>query len=1575
MSKESSHPYSPARTLARAHLTGLSALKDLVRERVIKSIRPVYERTLHLWAKAQEGWEQSKRDGNRNFSHITEVERHLRRNQLKLIWETTARYGNTEYKRVRSEREGRVGPMNRLLNMAGAQLRNYAMTRFPFPEPEQRGTERGYWGDDTFPWVDVIHRTLPELDFIDMIRAHVFELCRKCFIYAVPVRDARSYVNLLIWRLSPFLEHLYTSGESGRWGSKRTRKRKKTGQEKCADEILRDIVEELRALYTMHYGYPVPPTHMLSEERKFDMGYFANEAGRLRVHTEGFSQEEVHRQDQQADLILGLCSRGILRDIDAEKLGEEYVQRTRWHGIKWHELMTNGLVQPHTLRNVVLEGDRYAAKGDTFMVMAEVSVRTTLGRGRADLVVFRRELVKDPLSPQDRPVWRPVAVFEIKSKTSLNWWMEEEKRKSKKHGDITVIDYRFRRRGLTDAEWETELAGRDDTAVRQLAAYAQGLVSEYEELTGVLDAAPPITGTIVMDTSHDAGMMRECLLRLLASMFGAEFKIPPEYVGKPLVVRLDDKSLQSLRYALILHTITRPQYKMLGEQGFPVDSDHEVTYVREGEDRPKFILHLSAASATSSGVSAAWIAQYWHGLELLKEETGRHARCQILWLDLTGDFFSRGLAWTRLRMDSQSQEIQQLFNRIEWMDLSEEIRNHLFNGSELKLNEIIPPDADGERTLVVSGWDYLKACTPPRLARSLHAFEKDLLDTVTGQSSSILWFSDPDTDESTSSTYQRKKLKPFSKDSPLQRHVTEIEWTLPARPYAFGQKAPMIDDMRVIVRQTSTGIETSLFEVSVLENWSAKFWTQSGEKATKQTNQSRGRPLLTASEVLGIEQMAEDIQQSAFDLLPSRSGQSPISASDGISIAPLRCPDNKYPYPRLTFQPRPTKGGAGLAYVEPPMTSIQPTHPRGYRTPLLKEEAVGASRRPLLLSSLKMGGLDETAVYRIEVRRLRAAMDVVADIEPDLDGDFTSVDWNDFISVLADLLSDQRPAEEVAADVASLMRNHLVSRTFWNTVLWLKENSPKQSQFHLSVVALKGAIEKNPLLLQNTGNYLFLLLLALDIESTTLSFSQHKILWNSVQAWWFMQLGLRIDESMSPDTHQSVFDTRSIWTDLRRRTRSFLDYDVYQRTEDLYGRLFVVPGPETLDDYWLVVQDPVHPERLISGVWRGQNPLASYGSFHWCLVRYDEITKSASKCTDPTEIHDLLVKRMGDSLVLLLREDNVWCMLGELEIVPKHDTLTGIRGIRLSRYKDAFNTNFEHNDRVPPEVESEISRSLDSVSRNIPSCVPVRCDLTIEANDYVVALANPEDGDIQLEELRFRKTSNLVDFLRIPFTGCRMLPEMSVYREFYSWNPYEDIEYGDLTFLRPYVERKRPFRRFRTRLPRTADEISGLEALTARAVVTHDESICPVVHGDATSHGDCWHLKIANPTESQIPVLFHCMLSDFELTLLVRNGIVDGNTKWNLELEFLPNPRTREGIVFWESKLFARWLGLRRVDPGTHSRMNDEKIHWHVSKQGSLIWLYAKSSLTDITVYDGELLRLPPEIEMSSAIEHVESVL
>jgi hypothetical protein len=288
MSEESRYPYAPARVMVRAYLTGLSALRDLLRERATGNLRDIYESTQGLFVEAQEEWEQSKRGGNRNFSKITSKEKHMRANFLKMIWETTARYGNKEHRRVQSERKGKIGRLNRLFNMAGAEMRNFAVTHFQFPMPVILGREGksiiyGYEGGETYPQVQVTHAALPEMDFVDMIRSHVFELCRKCFMNDVPMNEARKYVNLLIYRLSPFLEYLYTSGECGRWGFKRRRKKGAEDDLPDADRILRGIVREIEALYGTRNGRPLTVTERSGEGYEpLGVSLFLDESIRLK---------------------------------------------------------------------------------------------------------------------------------------------------------------------------------------------------------------------------------------------------------------------------------------------------------------------------------------------------------------------------------------------------------------------------------------------------------------------------------------------------------------------------------------------------------------------------------------------------------------------------------------------------------------------------------------------------------------------------------------------------------------------------------------------------------------------------------------------------------------------------------------------------------------------------------------------------------------------------------------------------------------------------------------------------------------------------------------------------------------------------------------------------------------------------------------------------------------------------------------------------------------------------------------------------------------------------------------------
>ena len=1573
MREERAYPYNPARTLARAYLTGLAALVALLRERVVDKIRYVYESTRDQWNRALAKWEQSKERGERDFWHVTEVERHLRRNFNKMVWETTARYGNVEWKRVQNERKGRVGPMNRLLNMAGAQLRNYAMTRFPFPELEIRGkrgnkTNAGYEGDTTYPWVNVAHVTLPELDFIDMIRAHVFELCRKCFIYGVPVRDARKYVNLLIWRLSPFLEYLYTSGDSGRWGFKRSKKKKGEKQEKCADEILREIVEELRVLYATRHGRVLPPTHVMSADIKTrNVSFFLNEVGRLRFQTDGFTEDEAEQQEKTADMLMDLCRRGILRDVDAQKLGEEYAKRARWYGIKWHELMTSGLVQPYSLKGVVLKGDRLVDGRDGYAIMAEVPVKTELGEGRADMVVFRRELIQDPLSPEDRPVWRPLGVFDIKSKTAFNWDIEGEEKESKKHGDIVVPKFRMRRRGLTDDEWEAALAKTPgEYGSRQLHAYSRGLRDEFAELTGELDCVPPITGTVVMDTAQDAGLMRKSLHNLLISIFSAGHPSPQD--GALVVPK--NEGLSGLKYGVVLDGITKGQNEMLSGTGNPLESqrDEPSLIVSKGEDE-RFVLCLSAPSASRSGPTAAWIAQYWHGLELIREASGKRKDSRVVWLDLVGDFSTRRLIWTRLRLAQQNKETRQFFDEIEWIDLSEAVRKHLFQREGSLVDSI--PSLDETAIVAVSGWDFLRSCTPPRLSSVLYDVEMQLLGCLRRKTNCVVWFSEPRAEERTSSVYQRRRLSPFSEGSPLSRRVTEIVWNLPVRPYAFGQKTPLIDELRVIVRETGESSESSLAEIPALEDWTSRFWTQHGGDFGAGRPAKRGRQVLTPRDVIGNESLEQDILDSALDLLQSRGHQ---DKQETIPLSVKMKPQSKYPYDRLMYRSRPVKTGSGRGYAHIQRANASLTHPREYRTSSVNLKPIETTRRPPNEASLKMAGMDENDVWDTEVRRLRSALDCVSSVEPSPEM-ISRHDWEDFVSVLSDLITDFRPAEGIVEDVVSLLRNHSVSSELWESVLWIRDRVPFGGLRKDPKAMLEGLVQKHLNLLHRTGNYLFLLLLSLIHSNPNLSSHHYWTLWEWVRPWWLMQLGFTPDDKLNDSSCVSIYETSSIRNDLEKLVQKLPNLIPTPQVDACFGQIIVTLGPEMVDDYWLVIQDPLKPERMLCGMWRGLSPFVPDNRMRWNLIGYNEIANSASSCRESIEVIDVLVRNDNDSLLMWLKEEDEWIPLGHLEIVRRNNLFNGIRGIMLSSVEYQMESEKPEVVGPPEDLGEKISAILESISKTVSSCIPVKCRLSTDMTDFVVELVDVENEDEFIEEVRFRKTCRLVDFLRIPLTGCRMFPEMSVYREFYSWNPYEDIEYGELVFLRPYIERKQPFRRVHTRVPETAMELSNLEAMTIRLTVTHDGALCPIVQGEANNHGDCWNL-VCDEDADFIESLLNRTLTDSEITwMMSHHNIAIGGRLLNLEIKFNPNPYSRHGMVFRESKFFAKALGLRRLNPGIHLLIDMEQLKCTISAGEHSILFSARSSLTDDLVNSGELVRLPLKIDVALAMEHVNLVL
>lgn len=190
-----------------------------------------------------------------------------------------------------------------------------------------------------------------------------------------------------------------------------------------------------------------------------------------------------------------------------------------------------------------------------------------------------------------------------------------------------------------------------------------------------------------------------------------------------------------------------------------------------------------------------------------------------------------------------------------------------------------------------------------------------------------------------------------------------------------------------------------------------------------------------------------------------------------------------------------------------------------------------------------------------------------------------------------------------------------------------------------------------------------------------------------------------------------------------------------------------------------------------------------------------------------------------------------------------------------------------------------------------------------------------------------------------------------------------------MTAIRPFVESRRPYTHFRYSLPSNASDFSNLETQSVRLQVIHDESLCPIASGDAGEHGLCWRI------ESDIEHL-RMTLSDSEiLRMHSAEEIVSDGIRYSIDLDFEPNPTTREGVVFRESRSIAWMVGVRRLIPGTYLEMNEERLHCNLFKYRDELQISIQSTKTGDIIYSWYLAKLTDEIDIDRLIEQTEVTL
>ncbi len=1555
----------PAEIIVNAQILGLRALVDLLRERTTKDTRYLHTLGQQRLLSALEEWQQSIEHGSPRFNAVAEEEKHLRDFELENIWETTSSYGNTETKRVRSERDGVVGPLNRLINIFGGELKNHFLLLYPLEAPARIGRQRSktVWGyqSEELGDVPVAHGVdLPELDLADMVRSFGRELCRKSFIFGAPTNAFDAYCFLLIRHLSSYVDYVYTNGRCGsaQFLRSKTKADKKVKEDPCAAEVLREIVDELGSLYGRG-PTPLSSPSRIQEKRgkRTTKKFFKDQIEKLHRLSKKRPQEKKELLTWAKFLeTLTASKKPKLRDSDAQHLYEIVRNISRYEGDKYHRFLTDGLPQVYKAESVILQGDQFLQRGEDILIVGESKIRTDEGSGRIDLAVYIRTEIPNPNRPGKIAVMRPIGVFEIKSQTGFDWEIRTKKTRGKKKK--TVVRFIVRKRGLTDDEWTNALAEVPSRgAIRQLNLYASGLVREYRRLTGDETVTDILKGVILVDTQFDVTLNRELVMSLLKDV--ASSQILNGKVGKGNRLLIRSKSSMAKRAALVLLSSDKGQAEGLKSERKALDSKvlyNPLSNVEGGSSR--HIIYLSARSASNSGFTSAWIARYWHGMQYLQQLSEDHGNRPVVWLDLTGDFSDSNLAKVRLRMQHQDAATETFFDNIRFIDLSANVEGFLFRGTN-------PPNIPAlgkwqDKIVVVSGWERIEKSTPPRLKSALAELERYLVQEMHRTGCPSVWFLEPRPDERTSEIYHTRCLIPFWSSSPHQQYVTDVVWNLPIRPYTSVQTTPMLDDLRVIVYQTKDTIKTEAIEFPLLRDWSSRFWSKRSKRKTSKvrSKESKGRVALTPQDVLGSAQLSKDLIFDSIDLIPwlrdlwhQDFARTPNDIRQDVRFDTTTLYGNPSPrsgvMSRMMYRAKikGTRGKRGYMTSQQLIPKESITHPRHYRRyrriqrNTLNTQSYSAPDERLL----EFRQFREQTAQNVEVRRLRQTLTLLSKWKEPWTSESA---WQEFLKQLKQVVPKEGVLVQIGDinEISELLRNDDISSSFWSSLLWTREG---RLGSHLRLCEqdhLRDLLETNPHVTTSFGNYLFLLLLAVSRKYPELTIEQMQHLWEPVKAWHLRQVGFYLRKTQG-ERIEPKFDVRAVWSNLCKRATTLIKMSLPVQSAVRYGQLLIAPYGDDYD-YWVFIEDRFDKSRFQSGLIIGQNPFASSTFMRWTEMDNHEIALHA-KSVVAEEVYDLLVSNVSGIECVWLLAEGEWNLQGELVIIPrKRSAITSIRGMQIKPLVADRIPEVPFGVRMPPRIKQRVREDLSQIARLRQSILSVQCALGIDSGMYAVRF---EEGREQIDMRVVYRTSDLLHILRMPLVEGIPLQSSQDSDVYLTWNPYEDIDYGELQLFRPYVERKTPYVHVRVPLPMTSRELLERPPAEVEIIIFHDESECPIVDGNASAHGSCWRVKAEGEQESpRFDALTDHALSDHDISSLIVSGEVfleEG--RYKLNITFDSSPSAREGIVFRESRLIARALGLKSVTPGVFLELDTEQLKYVLTNYGDGIAMGIYSSLTE----------------------------
>ncbi|MGY5852472.1 MAG: hypothetical protein RTU92_02770 [Candidatus Thorarchaeota archaeon] len=1453
------YPRNPSRILTTAFKMGMAVTLALARDRVTGQTRPLYygqgnriKGMMRIWDQYKEKYRQTVDDRCPDASILLKSEHNIRRSFTRILLKTSVRYGNTEIRRVKRE-EGDKKYLNILWDYAGSRIRDVVMARYFFPPPALidiiKGKQRfGYHGSARIPFYPVRHNHLPELDFGDMIRSPLMEICRQCMKYGVSLKAAKKYIDLLVLRLIPFLDYVYTERRSGRpnyvrGGLRELRTvveliKQEFGTRNGQRQSITSEVQESVVYDPLSEEVHVPEPD--EEEEKVGTG-----CSSLDTH---FLNDEITQSSTEDIVLTGLPDTKFLTAQDSEELFRLVREEKRKIGTRVHQFVSKNFQSPFSMNGVILHGTEMVYDDSGLILLSEVPIDG--GRGRVDFVLARaKKLTRVDGAPAPL-VCEPFMLIEMKTKSAFDFDIYGTPSKSKDQNN-RVCEFVLEKRPLTDEEWKTILANTPDKYERkQLKAYETAILSDYEQvMRRDKNRQERLTkAVLVVDSHQDWRDIQKALLPLVLRAYEGcvEGTLSD---GDYLLPHTNKKRL---RIAMRMLSVVRPETEEVSvKPPLPLQPFKE-----RSDDGREFILHLTVSGRGSQAQSAAAITMRWHGLEYLYS-LARHRHRDVFWLDLIGEYTDPVLREKQFRLSFQPIGVRRFFRqRVQIEDLSGYVQDLIYKGSPLNTlhSHIANTVRDSRRPIiVVSGWDALRRSTPDSYSMYLDELAISLIQ-ATADKSTIMWFASPVPLAQNNRAYGTRCVAPFYQGTLWQNFVDTIIWNIPVPPDRSGARAPTNDYKRVrIIERKGHDPEVGLIEIEPLRGWGQSFRPGGG----------RDRTVYHIRSGSYSQQYVQNQIKAAKQLLPhllSKNKYGPTSLSDNsldIEQVTTGYESTEKKQPMLSFSPTQIyvqydlnqqriesreEGVDGRVKPLYPMSAIN--RQREYRPMELDVSPPTRTTRPPTEYYLTPTEIDDITISQTELQHLR---DTITFLKQETEQNLTEL-----LDRLSEVLQDDSEFETVFTLmnrlrlIHQILETHKQSRIAWDRLLptrsRLSRNLTKAQNDHVTTIQ-----KRHPDILLITGNHLILLLLEVLGPDTSRTYQKTiQMLWEYVQPWHLMGLGLHPRYPKPHTTGRTVLDRHHLLEKLRKRT--FDSDNVLDRQTTLtnirFGQI-IAASPSNLTSppaLWLIFQRTPGVSNMNAALLQPKGVDHTMDLQETVFEMVSEQTYWSESDLNLLSRHALLRGSESHNPILVAEQCGIqalwmfddeyerWAPVGQIQYTTRRfEEVTLIRTITLSRNPHLKSVPFDDARRPIHSVKNLIDIALFVLHKALEGCIHATCTVSLDLEErmYRVSFTYQNSGE-SLGELLIDRTDDLLEILRRPDIDCE---PVYVQSKKLIWNRFVDITYDGLGLIRPWVNRQEPFPGLALKLPLTADGLMSAEKdYDFIMELYHDPWTCPLRH-------------------------------------------------------------------------------------------------------------------------------------------------